>query len=837
MADTSLPDLFDETETPETPSPPSIREVSLPRALAERSQPVTPTGTPPPREITLPPAEPEEDTLWGRLTRTTTELTKPSTWGMFAPDDYILRALGAAGSYVGAAAEYGAEQLMGGPGWTSLGAKIAGEVATPTIPGVGLARRLGHVPELSRTAAAASKNWLGRAATWATKGLDPKGRLGRLKDTTYDLWAETLLMRLERFSPDPEVGQNIADLLRRKSATERLWYSRHISPVLDYLEELSPAKRAQFVKELEEGTKHTDPDLLAVRAVYDQVFGPRGVVIKTAKQYNVPITPRKKFYPHELRPELARRLRTSKEARHEYAQKLVDEGAAADLTSAMELINDWRGTKHIVGTERRTPAEFAREFPKQYIKEPLEAIALRGQRLARRFAERAVFGEKDLNLLNLINQVDDRAAQRELRSIVDLAFGRHVEDRHLNEVLRGALGWAALVKLPLAGIENLTQVGLGALVTGPWNAFVGTLKGITRPGQSAQMARELGLLTDMETRQFLGDLMGYAPGRVEQAAMGFYNLSERVVRRAAAQTAWRWVEELQPLLANTSTMTPKALSSLRRELTNQLFTPDEIKTILKRRGMTPDEKRFAAHAIADEITFLPAAERRSSFYHSSPWGPVLSMFKSYLQNTAHLLKRRIGDELREGRVGAGVKLLGALGLGALVNEIPKDVAAALRGTRRPNPGTTEGLILRLIDNALSPGILGFAAEQLRVLAQGEAIALRSALGPVVPDYLNMSVNLMGLGNSLLSDTPAEAGRRGAETLRDAIRMGTPAVGPIIANRVLPPTTTSPEQWEESTLDRLGLTQHSWDLAKLREVQRDLQAQRRWSRYLYQLGWE
>lgn len=718
------------------------------------------------------------------------------------------------------------------------------------------ARRAAPTPAAARGAAPAAAPTVARAAQELGRPLlsDKEGAVGAIANAVGRLLTP-VYSRMEALAPE---GYEAARLLRRAFLDTLSRHAQFVHPSVRVLNRLTPAQKDQLFQHLHKGSAITDPIVAQAAASFNQVLGAQGGVLPQQmaaaglQMFKMqggrrvtagPFQTRQQFFPLEYRGNFRARLAESKDFRRQYAERLVRDGQAKDLTEANRIIRMFiEGRK--LGRERPSPAEFHREASLPgFITDPAEALSLRGWRVSRRLAEIEHLGHKDARLQGLVKQLRDRGEEEKARTLeylIDIALGGSrgmagAADRRIGQVARTLRSAQAFFKLPLAIVPQLSQSVWTAFRTDAASTIYALGRYAFRNAEARRAARELGAYADVATRQLMQEYASEMGERILGKVLLPFNLAEEFNRIIAANAGQAWARRLEAALQRHSN--PGQAARLGREMKRLGFSDDEVRAAITTRGFTPDQHRRIALEIVDQTQFIPSKGGRSEFFNSET-GMIFGQFKTFSLNLARMLNRVVLDEARAGNYRPAAKLL-FYGLVPMqfVGEAVSDMRAVLTGRARPSLHADLGW--RLVENFTSIGALGILTDALLSITSGRGL-LAWMGGPTLDDANKLVDRIAGFGGAALAGEPAELKRQGVELGRYGLRRAVPYLGPGMVSTfqwprgisVLPPTTTAPGYPKDPSVgDILGLTHKSTVTSRRRERERSRDQRRRWRQYM------
>lgn len=646
-------------------------------------------------------------------------------------------------------------------------------------------------------------------------------------------FSSTVLGRLERIGPE---GVEVARRIQQTLSEASRWYAANISPLLRELSVLNPAQRKLFFEVADRGGIPGDPAVAQALAAYKRVFGPTGIIPTEAGQLGVmtrhgrevrPFEALENFFPHEWAPDVkAQMFAKGSKAAGRAAQQLVDSGQARSLAEAQTILRRYSNADRKVGG-----LEFGRDLNLPgYIEDPLQAVSLRGWKVAQRFAELRNYGANAEQVQALIRQMEtagNLSGAKRVHALFDLATHPDPVEGSLRWLADKVMTFEAITKLPLASVVNLTQPFWVALRTDFRTAAQAMLKLAVNPAESREATRQLGLLTDISTKQFMAELAARGGIRSElaKATLSPYLLTERFVRTVGGNAGKLWVQKLQGRIAAGENSEWMA-----RELGKLLLSPDEIAGVFRTRAFTPDQTARMAWAVADQVMFMPSTARRSEFLNTT-LGAMVGQFKGFAINLSRLLHQEVIKEAKAGNYKPVAKLLAMLPLGVLVGEAAADVRTAITGGYRSTKLTN-----RILDNLMSLGGLGLATDFVRSLARDGVVggAASFVMGPGLSDAVQAGTNAAQAMAGLFQGDEAQIEQNLIDLGRQALG-SVPLAGPSLRHA----TSPSAKEYRRrnwSLADRLGFTDESAKLEQYEEMRGRRSRARQWQRGKQRMGW-
>lgn len=635
-----------------------------------------------------------------------------------------------------------------------------------------------------------------------------------------------ILSELERTGG--RTGEMLRALEGQKTFVQNKWLADYIQPLVDQLNSLSKGEKASFVAVTDKGLEPINSKVAQVVNNYYKVFGEQGVVPRALESAGLGQPPIKgPYYPHVFDLQDIKKILADPKRLGAAVKSLVNSGRAVNAQEAKILLQRYFKGKAL-GLDRQTGAEFERSgIPGYIVDDPARAIMMRGTALAQRLAEHQIYGPKDKIVRDLIFE---SGLQPEIMTRLNRLFGLTMRRDPIDEGLRATaqklMTFNAITQLSLSGIVNLSQNSLLLLRTNLPNMIKAHLRFLAHPVESYQAARQLGLYADIAQKKLYAEMTGSPiQSRIAQESLRMFSFTEKIVRAVADEAGKDWAATVQKALSN-----PNNARWAQDELHRLNFLPENIARIMKTGTLTPQDVERVRASLVDQVAFLPRNARKSQFYLETAVGPALLQFKGFLMNTGRLLKQTVTDEWRRGDAYQRAKIIGKLGLViptlAAFGEIPADVSAAARGSRRPYAftGDPSDLLGRAADNVSQLGALGIGFEVLRdalnLGAYGQATAGLIG-GPSLNLLTEIGPRVGGIATATARGDTAEAERNAYELFRSGVRR-VPYFGPALANLGVPSSSRRPLFSDEDVLDRLGLSDRSQTLARYHDTMRKLQ---------------
>jgi hypothetical protein len=281
-----------------------------------------------------------------------------------------------------------------------------------------------------------------------------------------------------------------------------------------------------------------------------------------------------------------------------------------------------------------------------------------------------------------------------------------------NSWQRKALTFQSITKLnPLTTIVNMSQNFATALRTSP----SATLKAVA--GYDKEFAQRSAAIVNQTIKDVMLAHGAASPLGTKYMKWIGFTKSEQILRTIASNAGKHHAMDLGNLLTSG-----KRVKYARRQLRSLGLDPD----VITRRGRLSDQELLqAGKRVSDETQF-----RGNVIDLPEQWltghGRILTQFKTFVYNQAHLLKRSVVDEAKAGNLRPlaflmSVYPIAGAGYDLLVNQI-------LLG--QESPDSLPEWYWRGIS---SVGGLGIMQTALESVAYGEKAVLSALLGPTLSD--------------------------------------------------------------------------------------------------------
>lgn len=322
------------------------------------------------------------------------------------------------------------------------------------------------------------------------------------------------------------------------------------------------------------------------------------------------------------------------------------------------------------------------------------------------------------------------------------------------KALDGMRSYEAITKLGLSQIVNAPQGFVNSSIKAGVRTTTQALHDILRSPELAEdFAVRSGALLDSTIREVTSQMGPDAAGEFLRKT-GF-SATERFNRILSSNTAKQWIPDLiDQLKINPGN------PIVRRELAKLGLDPE----VLLKGKLTNTMLQEGANRFVNSTQFR-ASQLDLPLFWSSPWGKLMTQFKSFSFNHAKFIRDEV---LREAKAGNVAPLVRFLAIGGITGEVVADASSALRARPRP-----ENLAFRILDNLSYVGGIGLVSDMFRSALSGSGMLAEAVAGPALSDVFDYASALAQL-------TQGEAKPTAKKVLRSV-----PILGPIVQPRVLP----------------------------------------------------
>lgn len=505
----------------------------------------------------------------------------------------------------------------------------------------------------------------------------------------------------------PEV-QTIAQRIEDHLQSANNW----TAPALTKLEDARktiPKDYTDAVKDAESGTRGTPADKWIqaknevaqdiaekAQALGFKVYDP---VSKTFNDFD----PRDNFFPHYIQQDVLQTLKSNKIT--PFAQKMIDDGKAANLTEVKQFIRQQLGNREVNTFGHLETGRTDNDLPYSQDPKMFEAYA---KQAYDRLSWASQFGNRDEELNRFIGQAQAKGdtygaenAQRYANYVGNLNRRSITEDA-ADKFVSGVRNAETVSELQFVGLKHLTNLPRIMAQQGFGN-FVKALPEIVN-GEAKELARNtsIALHDDLKSYDF-----GTNGSKITQAflkGVGLKNV-QQFSREMTVQAAKLQVDDfIKPLQNEGGELSAKA----QRFFTRAGLDPQKIQ---ERGGVTTDEfNRYANDALQKISLYFPKGSIPAA-WHNNAAGKLFSMFKHFGYNDLVKGIPPILDEAKHGNaLPLAIMLAGVTGAGMGYNDVRHTITNMFTppDQRAPNPS----FMKQLVAGAVTGGIGGLVGEQL-----------------------------------------------------------------------------------------------------------------------------
>lgn len=546
-----------------------------------------------------------------------------------------------------------------------------------------------------------------------------------------------------------------------KELAGKIHESREIAEVtagkwISKLPTVSKLSKKEFVDFVDAAEGKTTPTSEKVNKAVGEWAEVREEVFGKAKEAGVDIGRLEDYFPHHFDENMF----SDRKQWRSMIQHLVDTGQATDPQDAAQKL---RFAQDTVRNRRQGNLEISRIVDLPNYEKTKEALYKYLESSGRRIGDVDQFGPKDEKALTLINQIANEGGDADtVKNQFDLSVGAKKYDesaKKISGVLRGAMSTS---KLGLGAITNTGQTVNTATVTGALRTMLSAPKAAFSK-EAKDFALQSGITLDgvindvKEGTGFSGKVMGKitAPG---------FSTVEKFNRTLAAWSGKGYAENLAK---NAGKGKGYAIKQL-----NKMGLNGE--DIAKRGKLTEDETVRAARNIVERTQFKVDPQDLPG-WTASPWGKLLTQFKSFAYNQTAFMEREILEPAVKGNISPLVRFL-AIGIptGAAIGETRRVLQF------RDKEEDPKKRILNAFNQVGGTGLAGdvyrgfFPSGRENLTADRRVtLALGSLTGPTVGTAIE------GLGSA------AQASYGDTESLKRFAVRQTPIIGTSLQNKFLP----------------------------------------------------
>lgn len=293
------------------------------------------------------------------------------------------------------------------------------------------------------------------------------------------------------------------------------------------------------------------------------------------------------------------------------------------------------------------------------------------------------------------------------------------------------LPFETVTKLGLSAVSQGSQILTGVVRTQYKDAFKNTIASFRDP--DAQMfALESGAILSNIVRESTTNLFG--KGNVPQQFLnlvGFTKTDMAARVFGAIQGAAHGEFQADALYKaftryqQTGVLSPQ-IAKIEQRLLSLGLDPRDI--IAQGGRLTTDQKLLAANSVAFDVNFWGDSLSIPSFWRS-PWGRVLTQFKSFAYQQARFVKNHVVQPwVKYGDYGPALRFATLIPIGG---EAIADMKALLRNKQR-----TDKDAQRLLENISQAGGFGLVADAYLQASRGMSSMASFTLGPALTDILS-----------------------------------------------------------------------------------------------------
>ena len=403
-----------------------------------------------------------------------------------------------------------------------------------------------------------------------------------------------------------EAGKEIA---RRLQATRDLaevsaggWVSR--MPTVNSL------SKAEFVNFVDASEGKAKPLNQKVAQALNEWTGVRSEIYQTAKSSGLDIGKLENYFPHRFDPKMFEGDNFVKAVQH-----LVETKQAATTDEAAKML---RYAQDTVRNRRHGNLEIERIVNLPGYEKTKDALLDYISSASDRISQVKNFGQNDDIAMELINRVGQEGFDASAtKNLFDIAIGAKQYGDLQGNISQTLRSTNALTKLGLGAITNTGQNLNTATVTG----LVRTIVNVPKAAMS-QEAKDFALKTGVTLDTVINSLKegaGYSGVAGKLGAPGF-NKVEKFNRTLAAVAGRDYARELAKK-GDAKTLAKMGIT-------------------LKGNKLTPEQEIQAARNIVERTQFKVDPQDLPG-WSSSPWGRVLTQFKSFSYNQSAFLGREI----------------------------------------------------------------------------------------------------------------------------------------------------------------------------------------------------
>lgn len=458
-------------------------------------------------------------------------------------------------------------------------------------------------------------------------------------------------------------------------------------------------------------------------------------------------------------------LFTDKNKYNQALKHLVESGQARTTEEAIQLLSKVQQTTR---NRRFGNLELARQADLPGYDKTKDALFGYIEGAAKRIGQAKTFGPKDEKALYRIGQVAKQGGDaKTVKSLFDTSVGAKNYGELQQKVSRVLRGYQSVTKLGLGAITNTGQSINTATVTGTRRTVSDGLKILASKGTNKQ-ASDFALKAGVTLDGVLGDLKegsGFAGKVLGNIGAPGFNKVEKFNRTLAAWSGKGYAEDLAKQATQGSQDAARALQTMGLD----------VNAIVGRGGVLNEAEQIqAARNIVERTQFKVDAQDLPG-WSSSPWGKVLTQFKSFAYNQSAFIGREIVQPALKGNVKPLLRfLLLSLPVGGAISETKNFLR------NRPSEEDPKKRALQYFQQAGGLGlgsdvVTGLFPQNGKYLPADRAVTL--ALGTIGGPTVGTAADAYGSLSQAVQGKPISLGRF-------ALRQ-TPLVGSTLSNTLLP----------------------------------------------------
>ncbi len=528
------------------------------------------------------------------------------------------------------------------------------------------------------------------------------------------------------------------------------------------INDLDRGQRAELLDQLEGRAKSSDPRVLEVarvmRGITDELAGTAaatGVEVRT-KNGRRPFAQLEDYFPHVLRNAEAL---SSGPVRRDVIDNIVRQGIQPDKAAAGSFVDDWVQylqlgkradsiLQHLVDSgqvkdkaealaklqrfrsniQRHGSLEYARELNLPfYDPDPVRVLPFAAASGAKRLAQISEFGQDHQRINQEILKIAEGGGNADFaRKSIDKMLGVITEGDTAEARVSRLLRAAQTMKLGLSAIPNATQGVLNSMLAADApTVAAGFISALSSRGK--RLAIESGAAIEPVLAEAHKELGG---GRMVDKYLKYtgFSQTEQFNRATAANVGAKWAKKNLSILMDS----PKNAGA--RARLEELGV--DVDKAIARGSLTQDERLMAAKKFSDLTQFRTRPEDLPAFA-STPLGRVAFQFKNFAYNQARLIAKETVGEIREGRVGRGLRTAFVIAtLFPAAGELVRLLRNGITGREQDFESDVEHYFTALS----SAGTLGILQDAITSAQSGKSLEFLA--GPAAGDLANLG-NIIG----------------------------------------------------------------------------------------------